>query len=272
MSSSSSHQRLESAHLYTMTDRQKSMSSLASAASEQRRTFLEKIGLQRPKAELTPIQELPSSSFQLPALPPMLFTPPLPYPLQTSPSNFADSSWSREVIGGLSPPDLAPPSRDGVGNNSTIAAPPTLATNDLGNLVAPSVAVPTPTNHVEDPEYPSILSWNQPVSGSQYERIPFDKSSAPEPYSQEPTPEPIAGPSQPPRQRIIITKGTEIRRRPRDWWPSKTSSTTIATEVLPTKAYLNVIHGVHTNRSGTPLRRPTPFPSRPTTPEPDDTV
>ncbi len=53
---------------------------------------------------------------------------------------------------------------------------------------------------VEDDEYLSILNWDQPVPGSQYAWVPFNKSGAPEPYSQEltPEPEPVARPSRPP--------------------------------------------------------------------------
>ncbi|KAK0229548.1 hypothetical protein EDD85DRAFT_794036 [Armillaria nabsnona] len=53
----------------------------------------------------------------------------------------------------------------------------------------------TPEIHVKDAEYLSILNLDQPVPGSQSEQIPFDESSTPELYSQEPTLEPIARPS-----------------------------------------------------------------------------
>ncbi|KAK0219466.1 hypothetical protein EDD85DRAFT_961205 [Armillaria nabsnona] len=196
-----------------------------------RRTWLEQMGLQQPKAGLTPIQEPPSSSSQPPpALPPMLFQvvqggirrPPTPYPTLTT--------------------------SDGTGNNTTATAPITFNPNNLWDSITPSVFLsvstfilprePTPEVHVEDTEYPSILNWDQPVPGSQYEQIPFDESSAPEP---------VTRPSQPPSRQIVISEGIEIGRRLRDQWPSEALTTTIATKLLPTKAHINGIHRVHTN-------------------------
>ncbi len=58
-----------------------------------------------------------------------------------------------------------------------------------------------PNPCTNDNKYPSILNWNQPILGSQYARVPFNESTTPAPYSQElsPKPEPVTGPSQPPR-------------------------------------------------------------------------
>ncbi|KAK0244461.1 hypothetical protein EDD85DRAFT_945771 [Armillaria nabsnona] len=91
-------------------------------------------------------------------------------------------------------------------DNNAAAAPAAFDPDTLWDAIMPSAFLSisafippreqTPKIHVEDPEYTSILNWDQPVPGSQYEWIPFNESSAPEPYSQEPTPEPVAGPSQ----------------------------------------------------------------------------
>ncbi|KAK0232074.1 hypothetical protein EDD85DRAFT_955906 [Armillaria nabsnona] len=66
----------------------------------------------------------------------------------------------------------------------------------VSTFLPPRESIPEPC--AKDPEYPSIINWDQPVPGSQYEQVSFDKSGAPDSYSQEPTPEPIARPSQPP--------------------------------------------------------------------------
>ncbi|KAK0245354.1 hypothetical protein EDD85DRAFT_943759 [Armillaria nabsnona] len=123
-----------------------------------------------------------------PALPSMSFEPPLPYPLQTLPSDFADSRCVRD--------------------NDTAAAPAAFDPDTLWDTITPSAFLSvstfipprksTPENRIEDPEYLSILNWDQLVPGSQYEWIPFDDTGAPEPYSQEPTPEPVTRPFQPP--------------------------------------------------------------------------
>ncbi|KAK0242412.1 hypothetical protein EDD85DRAFT_946580 [Armillaria nabsnona] len=156
------------------------------------------------------------------------------------------SSTPYMVQGSLRRPSTPYPgtASNSTGNTDVAAATPAAFDPDtLWDAITPSAFIPprerTPEIHVEDLEYPSVLDWDQPIPGSQYERIPFDESGAPQPYSQEPTPEPVARPFQPPRQQIIVVEGSKLGQRPRDWWPSETSTTTIATELLPTAEYLN---------------------------------
>ncbi|KAK0229057.1 hypothetical protein EDD85DRAFT_957470 [Armillaria nabsnona] len=176
--------------------------------------------------------------------------------LSTTTSSTPYVVWTPSL---LPAPDLAKQLRRFQVVQRGIRRPPTPypASTTNNNSITPSTFLsisafilprePTPKICIENAKYLSILNWDQPVPGSQYEQIPFNESSASEPYSQEPTPEPVARPSQPPWQQIVISEGIKIRRRPGDQWPSEASTSTIATELLPIEAHINGVHGVRTN-------------------------
>ncbi|KAK0229826.1 hypothetical protein EDD85DRAFT_956942 [Armillaria nabsnona] len=73
-------------------------------------------------------------------------------------------------------------------DNNTAAAPAAFDPDAFWDTITPSAFLSisafippreqTPEIHVEDPEYLSILNWDQPVPDSQYEWIPFNESGA----------------------------------------------------------------------------------------------
>ncbi|KAK0226754.1 hypothetical protein EDD85DRAFT_958514 [Armillaria nabsnona] len=158
MSSHSSHQQPEPTHPYTTTDQQKSTSSLASAASEQRKMWLEQVKRPFQKAGLPVIQEPLSSSFQQPpALPPIfqmvqrsIRRPATPYLAATTSGNTRDVDAATPIA--FDPDSLW----DSITPSAFLSIRAFIPPREL-----------TPEPHTENPEYLSILNWDQPLPGSQ---------------------------------------------------------------------------------------------------------
>ncbi len=199
--------------------------------------------------------------------------PPPSQPL-TSPSNFADSRWSREVSEDqtLHTKFQLPTTILGM----SIQQNPLLSTQMTSGLYYTQCLFICQCLHssrepcIEDPDYPTIIDWDQPISTAEPDPVSTTIHSAWQEVEA-----PVARPSwaptaweqlawqfreqpssiRPPQWQIIVTEGTEVGRRPGDKWPSKdaTSTPTVSTKRLPAKEYLNGHHSG--NNWSTPLNQ-----------------
>ncbi len=109
-----------------------------------------------------------------PALPPMLFDPPLPYPLQTLPNDFTDSRWSRAASEGPPPPTQFQPLMTMLGMSTQ--QNPLLLTQMTSGILLHSAPSFLPENRSLSPIQP-ILSTQVSSNGTTQYPAPHEGES-----------------------------------------------------------------------------------------------